>query len=71
MFRPAVVAVFTWVTGETFAYTHFAPGQPDDDVGFGGNGECLHLVNSAGEWNDTNCDALGFVIGRICEIEVP
>lgn len=64
-------AVFDWVTGEIFTgYENFAPGQPDDDVAFGGNGECLHLVNAAGEWNDTNCNINAFVVGKICEFEL-
>jgi cysteine-rich repeat protein len=60
-------AIFDWVTDETFVFSHFAPGQPDDDVAFGGNGECLHLVNASSEWNDTNCTINTFVSGRICE----
>ncbi len=62
-------AVFTWLTAEPWGFTNFAAGQPDDDVGVGGNGECLHLLNAAGEWNDTNCAATGFVVGRVCEYE--
>ena len=62
-------AVFAWVTGEPWGFTNFAPGQPDDDAGLGGNGECLHLFNAAGQWNDTNCAATGFVVGRVCEYE--
>jgi cysteine-rich repeat protein len=62
-------AVFAWLTGEPWGFTNFAPGQPDDDVGVGGNGECLHLQNAAGQWNDTNCAATGFVVGRVCEYE--
>jgi hypothetical protein len=34
-------------------------------------GDCLHLVNAAGEWNDTNCTFVSYVIGRICEIAPP
>ncbi|MCX5742749.1 MAG: Ig-like domain-containing protein [Proteobacteria bacterium] len=63
-------AVFAWVTGEAQSFTHYEPGQPDDDVNFGGNGECLHLVNAASEWNDTNCNITSFVVGRVCEAEV-
>jgi cysteine-rich repeat protein len=61
--------VFVWETGEPFSYKHFAAGQPDNDASFGGFGDCLHIVNSAGEWNDTNCTLATFVTGRICEIE--
>ena len=61
--------VFTWVTAEPWGYTNFAPGEPDDDVGVGGNGECLHVANAAGQWGDTNCAATGFVLGRVCEYE--
>lgn len=62
-------AVFTWVTGEPFTFTSFDTGEPDDDVGVGGNGDCLHL-NPNGAWADTNCTLDTFVAGRICEIEV-
>ncbi|MCE9579533.1 MAG: tandem-95 repeat protein [Deltaproteobacteria bacterium] len=62
-------AVFDWVTTDAWGYTHFAPGEPDDDAGLGGNGECLAMVNPAGEWGDTNCTFVGFTDGRICELE--
>ncbi|HWO23947.1 MAG TPA: Ig-like domain-containing protein [Kofleriaceae bacterium] len=61
-------AIFDWVTNESFGYTSFAPGQPDNDATSGGNGNCLHLANAAGEWGDTNCNLDTFVSGRICEI---
>ena len=64
-------AIFAWVTGEPFGYSDFAPGEPDDDVALGGLGECLHIANPVGEWNDTNCDFVGFVAGRICELPEP
>jgi large repetitive protein len=60
--------VFAWVTGEPWGYARFAPGQPDDDAGIGGNGECLHIVNDDGEWNDTNCDLDTFVTSSLCEL---
>ena len=62
-------AVFDWVTDEAFGFSSFAPGQPDDDAAFGGNGECLHLLDASGQWNDTNCNISTFVVGRICEVE--
>jgi cysteine-rich repeat protein len=62
-------AVFAWVTGEPFGFADFAPGEPDDDVGAGGNGDCLHLANAAGQWADTNCNFAGFVTGWLCEFE--
>lgn len=62
--------VFAWVTGEPFGFTSFASNQPDDDAGVDGNGDCLHLLNAAGEWNDTNCNIATFVTGRICELAV-
>jgi len=61
--------VFDWVTDESFTFASFAAGQPDDDAGSGGNGDCLHMFNAAGEWNDTNCNIDTFVVGRICEVE--
>ncbi|MEJ7598941.1 MAG: Ig-like domain-containing protein [Kofleriaceae bacterium] len=62
-------AVFDWVTDEPFSFTRYAPNEPDDDVGSGGLGDCLHLGNSAGQWADTNCLIDTFVVGRICELE--
>jgi cysteine-rich repeat protein len=62
--------VFIWVTHEPWSFRHFAPGEPDDDVGLGGNGDCIHLANAAGEWADTNCNITTFVVGRICELEL-
>ena len=67
----AVEGTFGWVTGEPFTFTSFAALQPDDDVDLGGGGDCLHLFNAAGEWNDTSCaNATSFVVGEICEFEV-
>lgn len=63
--------IFDWVDGSPFFYSRFAAGQPDDDAAFGGGGDCLHLANSVGEWEDTNCQFVGFVTGRICEIPEP
>ncbi|HWO21583.1 MAG TPA: Ig-like domain-containing protein [Kofleriaceae bacterium] len=62
-------AVFDWVTDEPFTFTSFAAGQPDDDSGLGGGGDCLHMVDAAGAWNDTNCNITTFVVGHICEAE--
>src|SRR5204863_9893673 len=62
-------AVFDWVTDEPFGFASFAPGEPDNDAGFGGNGDCLHLVDATGGWGDTNCNLNTFVVGRICEVE--
>jgi cysteine-rich repeat protein len=52
---------FEWVTAEPWAYTRFAAGKPD------GDGDCLHMSNAAGEWDDADCTFIGLVTGRICE----
>ena len=62
--------IFAWITGEAFGFANFAPNEPDDDVNFGGTGECLNLATTLGQWGDTNCTIATFVIGRICEVEV-
>jgi len=59
--------VFDWVTGEPWAYTAFAPGQPDDDFGSDGNGDCLAVTPTG--WNDANCVFDGYAVGRICEFQ--
>jgi cysteine-rich repeat protein len=63
-------AVFDWVTDEGFGFTAFDTGEPDDDAGVGGNGDCLHLNTTTGGWADTNCNLTTFVVGRICEFEL-
>jgi len=57
--------VFAWLTGETFGFSNFMPGQPDNGGGVIEQ-DCLQLVSN-GEWNDIACDDAG-VVGRICEI---
>lgn len=59
-------AVFDWVTTDAWGYTNFAAGEPDDDFGVGGNGECLAFVGGA-QWVDTNCNFVGYTDGRVCE----
>jgi cysteine-rich repeat protein len=54
------------VTTDGWGYTHFAAGEPDDDFGVGGGGECLAFVSEA-RWADTNCDFVGYTDGRVCE----
>lgn len=61
--------VFVWVTGEPWSYRHFASGEPDNDAGSGGSGDCIHIANAAGEWADTSCTSTTLVTGRICELD--
>jgi cysteine-rich repeat protein len=61
-------AVFDWITTESWSFASFTSGEPDDDAGFGGNGECLAMVNASGGWGDTNCNFVGFTTGRVCEL---
>jgi hypothetical protein len=57
---------WAWVTGEPWAYTHWAGGQPDN--GRGGPAESiLHYWGSSGTWNDqvnTGPIFLGYVVER-------
>lgn len=64
----AVEGTFTWVTGEPFAYQNFLPGEPDDDIAFGGNGDYLALSVADMAWLDTNGSFAGLVTGAIAEI---
>ncbi len=66
-----VEGTFTWITGEAFAFTHWAANQPDN----AGDEDCTALLSvgnaPAGEvsrWNDVGCDNTGFTAGRICEL---
>ncbi len=64
----AVEGSFAWVTGEPFAYQNFVPGEPDDDVGLGGNGDYLALAVPGMGWLDTSGSFVGFVTGAIAEV---
>ncbi len=66
--RDPVEGSFEWVTGEPFFYQNFLPGEPDDDAGLGGNGDCLALSVGVWAWMDTNGDFVGFVNGAIAEV---
>lgn len=41
-----------WLTGETFGFTSWAAGEPNDA---GNNEDCAHWWINDGEWNDINC----------------
>lgn len=58
--------VFVWVTGDPWSYTNWAPGEPDDEAGVGGNGNYVALSKSSGTWDDR----IGFVPngGLIAEV---
>jgi cysteine-rich repeat protein len=56
---------FGWLTGEPFGPPNFADGQPD------GDGDCLHVVDAAGAWADADCNLVGPVDARLCEVEPP
>lgn len=60
--------VFKWVTNETFSYTKFTSGEPNNDISTGGNGDCLAITTNSGAWSDTNCNATDYITGLICEI---
>jgi cysteine-rich repeat protein len=60
--------IFDWVTDEAFLFFTYATNEPDDNAPIG-DGECLHLAAPNALWGDAGCDFVGFVIGRICEIE--
>lgn len=47
-----------FTTAETFSYSNWNPGQPDNNQG---NEHCVHLWNNGG-WNDLNCETKMFFI---------
>ena len=61
----AVEGTFTWLTGEAFAFTSFAPGEPDNGGGVTEQ-DCLDLT-TGGAWSDVACDDAS-VVGRVCEV---
>lgn len=51
-----------WLTGETFTYTSWGPGEPNNA---NGNENCLSVINDSNmHWNDLSTDSLigGFIV---------
>lgn len=53
-----------WITGEPFAYTAWAPGEPNGDCVEPGCQNCLEVSLGLGGWNDLPC-----VEARNCIVE--
>src|SRR6185503_751247 len=60
----AAEGTFRWTTGETFDFSNFAVGKPDN----AGNADCLRYLPD-GTWSDTPC-AGGAATGTLCEFEL-
>ncbi|HET9626930.1 MAG TPA: Ig-like domain-containing protein, partial [Kofleriaceae bacterium] len=59
----AAEGTFRWITGEPFAaYSHFAPGKPDN----AGEADCLRY-QADGAWSDAACAS---TTGTLCEVEL-
>ncbi len=58
----AVEGTFTWVTGDPFVYSAFAPGEPNDSP----PGEDCVEIRGDTTWNDESCASPR---GHVCEID--
>jgi len=64
----AVEGTFAWTSGETWSYANWAPGEPDNDTGSGGNGDFGYFDGTTGLWGDTDGSFAGFVGMGIAEV---
>ncbi|MFP3155568.1 leucine-rich repeat protein [Lachnospiraceae bacterium ZAX-1] len=55
---------WVWVTGETFSYTNWEPGQPND---WNGAQDYANILSSRATWGDAGDETTG--IGFVCEFE--
>ncbi len=56
--------VWKWITGESWSYSNWNSGQPDN---FAGSEDYLHMLSgSGGRWNDLQV-APAFFISYLCE----
>ena len=72
---PVLTEGWTWITGEEWSYTNWAPFEPNDE-----NGE-MYLVmwlgsdiysqRPRGGWNDGHSDGGSFISGYVIEWDVP
>ena len=58
-----------WVSGETWSYENWQPGEPNNSSNVISNENCAAIWDSAGQWNDLNNDNTGEQNGFICEWE--
>ncbi|HEY6172912.1 MAG TPA: Ig-like domain-containing protein, partial [Kofleriaceae bacterium] len=62
----AVEGTFTWTTGESFGYSNFEVGKPDN----AGNADCVRYLPN-GTWTDAPCGgAAAGASGTLCESEL-
>ena len=47
---------FKWVSGDAVNYTHWAPGEPNNQGHSGGPEDCAHIGDGGRTWNDMPCD---------------
>lgn len=45
---------FEWANFESFSYTNWVPGEPDDNAATGGNGDYVVIDRQSGMWSDAN-----------------
>lgn len=69
----AVEGTYVWSSGEVAAYTHWGPGEPNNDPFWGGEeyvGYMLHPYNSlaARDWNDENVTGSDLVNQGVVEV---
>lgn len=64
---PEPAGGFTWVTGESFTYTNWHPGEPNN---LGGNEQYVEFDGVVGQWNDQSLGRtsdFGYVVENVPE----
>jgi hypothetical protein len=61
-----VEGTWTWITGESWSWTNWVPGEPND---YRGGEDVLEMSNSSGQWNDNSQSDNHFADGYVCEFE--
>ncbi|MFZ5476192.1 MAG: MopE-related protein, partial [Myxococcota bacterium] len=61
-----VEGTFTWITGETWDYTDWGAGEPND---FTTGEDCFEITGTNDTWNDIWCDTNPYTPSYVCEFE--
>lgn len=55
---------YLWENNMPVDYTHWAPGEPNDNDG---SANCVRMYHGNGEWDDYNCFDY-YYLGYVCQV---
>ncbi|KAK0140766.1 Macrophage mannose receptor 1 [Merluccius polli] len=66
---PRQMGMYVWSDGHMTTFTHWAPGEPNNHIGF--NEDCVEMLHQSGRWNDVACTELNTYICKMPKAHYP